>query len=94
MSDLSLMPDISFQSSQDQKVQNRTSLSQHPFVQHPKDADFLALAQHVTTATQETLHSALWPQRAQVVQRLQQMSESPDREAHRAAYQALRLLIW
>ena len=64
------------------------------FVSRPAPQDYHALAQYVAAAPQETLHSGLWPRRNQVAQRLRQMGEQPERDAHLAAYQALRLLVW
>ena len=64
------------------------------FASQPTLQDYHTLAQHVTAASQDTLHSALWPQRTLVAERLWQMGEQPEKEAHRAAYQVLRLLVW
>lgn len=64
------------------------------FVSRPTLQDYQALAQHISAAPPETLHSALRPKRAEVAQRLRQMGEQPEQEAHQAAYQALRLLVW
>lgn len=63
------------------------------FASQPMIEDYHALAEYVGTAAPDTLHSALWPQRIQVVQRLRQMAEKPEKQAHRAAYRALRLLV-
>ena len=68
--------------------------SRPTFVLRPTSQDYQVLAQHVSAAPPETLHSALQPKRAEVAQRLRQMGERPEQEAHQAAYQALRLLVW
>lgn len=64
------------------------------FVRCPLGDDFFSLAVHIAAAPQERLHSSLWPRRAQVAERLRRMGEEPGREANRAAYHALRLLVW
>lgn len=64
------------------------------FVSQPTLQDYQVMAEHVSTAAPDTLHSALWPQRVRVAQSLRQMAEKPEQEAHRAAYHALRLLVW
>ena len=74
-------------------------LGKYLFVQHPCGRDFYRLAQYIAAAPQEALHPALWPQRVQVAQRLRQIEEAvgekeAEREEHRAAYHALRLLVW
>ena len=74
-------------------------MGKYLFVLHPCGRDFYRLAQHITTAPPEMLHTALWLQRAQVAQRLRQIGEAvgeeeAEREEHQAAYHALRLLVW
>ena len=69
------------------------------FVLHPCGRDFYRLAQHIAAAPPGMLHPALWSQRIQVAQRLRQIGDAvgekeAEREEHRAAYHALRLLIW
>ena len=64
------------------------------FVQNPHGDDFFSLAVHIAAAPQERLHSSLWPRRVQVADRLRLMGREPGREAHCAAYHALRLLVW
>ena len=77
-----------------QNQPRQQGLLQYTFVQPPLEEDYHALARHVDAAAQESLHSALWPQRNQVAQGLRRMSEQPEQDAHQAAYQALRLLVW
>lgn len=64
------------------------------FAQLPKVEDYCSLADHVVTVSCDRLHSALWPRRGEVADRLRRMGEEPGREAHRAAYHALRLMLW
>ncbi len=64
------------------------------FVQQPKPEDFRSLAAHLVAVPQPQMHSSLWPRRAQVADRLCLMGQEPGREAHRAAYHALRVLVW
>lgn len=64
------------------------------FVPVPFAQDYLALAGHIMQAVCARMHSSLWPQRAEVAERLRRMGQDPGRQAHQAAYHALRLLIW
>jgi hypothetical protein len=66
----------------------------YQFVSEPKDDDYRLIAEHLLQAPQHRLHSALWPRRAEIADRLRGMRQEPGREAHRAVYHALRLLIW
>ena len=64
------------------------------FAAHPEVEDYRSLATHVVTVPREHLHSALWPRRDEVARQLRRMGQEPEREAHRAAYHALRLMLW
>jgi hypothetical protein len=66
----------------------------YQFVPQPNEDDYRSIAEHLLVIPQPRLHSSLWPRRAEVADRLRQMGREPCREAHRAAYEALRLLIW
>jgi hypothetical protein len=66
----------------------------YQFVPQPKEDDYQLIAEHLVTAPQHQIHSSLWSRRAEVADRLQEMGQEPGREAHRAAYVALRLLVW
>lgn len=64
------------------------------FVQQPQQDDFFSLAAHLVAVPRGQVHSSLWSRRVQVADRLRLMGREPGREAHRAAYHALQLLVW
>lgn len=68
--------------------------STYRFAPVPFAQDYLGLAGHIMQGRRTRMHSSLWPQRSQVAERLRRMGQDPGRQAHQAAYHALRLLVW
>jgi hypothetical protein len=64
------------------------------FSNHPTRDEFRLLAAHLRAADEAQVHPSLWPQRAEVADRLEHMATEPDKEAHAAAYHSIRLLVW
>lgn len=64
------------------------------FAKQPTADDYRNLANHLHEAEKDAVHPSLWEMRTQVVDRLQQMAQQPEREANRGVYHGLRLFVW
>ena len=64
------------------------------FAKQPTATDYQSLASHLAQVRSEALHPALWETRQQVIDRLRQMAQQPEREANQSVYHGLRLFVW
>ena len=73
-----------------QSAKNDTNA--YEFASAPVGNDYCSLADHIAASPEPQMHSSLWPRRGEVAKQLRRMGQEP--QTYRAAYHALRLMLW